>query len=141
MIEIYTDGACVRNPGPGGWAAIVRLDNGTLAISGNEARSTNQRMEVKAAIKALGQIPQGTECVIYSDSQYLVNTMTQGWKRRANLDLWRRLDALVAQRKVGFQWIQGHASNLLNIKADRLANSMANLAAQGHIVEEQNEAG
>ena len=100
MINIYTDGACQGNPGPGGWAAIVEEDGGSRELSGRESKTTNNRMEVMAAIKGLEGTPDGSSVTLHSDSRYLVNTMTKEWKRNVNVDLWDRLDALVASRNV-----------------------------------------
>ena len=98
MIEIYTDGACIGNPGPGGWAAIVVQDGRKAAHSGRpRGRTTNQRMEVQAAIEGLSRTDPGARITVFSDSQYLVNTMSKGWKRNANKDLWAKLDRLVGQ--------------------------------------------
>ena len=140
MIEIYTDGACKGNPGPGGWAAVFANASSPYSISGNDPKTTNQRMEVIAAIKALERVPLGTEATIYSDSRYLVETMNSGWKRNANTDLWPQLDGLVSRRKVSFRWVRGHADNALNVEADRQATYMADLAAKGEIVKERENA-
>ncbi len=127
MIEIYTDGACLNNPkGPGGWAAIVIEDRRRTAYSGGPIQgTTNQRMEVQAAIEGLSRTAPGSLVTVYSDSEYLVNTMTKGWKRRVNLDLWAKLDALVAERQAGFQWVKGHDGHPVQEEADRLATSRA----------------
>ena len=100
MITIYTDGSCMGNPGPGGWAAVIN-DNGVKrSLYGKEDNTTNNRMEILAAIKGLQAVPAGSEVMVFSDSQYVVNTMTRGWKRNANRDLWAKLDAVAGQRKV-----------------------------------------
>ena len=121
MKEIYTDGSALDNPGPGGWAAI--LIDGPVAshVSGGERRTTNNRMEITAAIKGLEAVPEGESVKIFSDSQYVVNTMTRNWKRRANTDLWARLDAEVARHDVKWQWVRGHVGVPYNEEADRLA--------------------
>ncbi len=94
-LTIYTDGSCLGNPGPGGWGAIVLDDSGDpRRLSGREDHTTNNRMELMAAIQGLEAAPAGSKVVLYSDSGYLVNTMTKNWKRRVNHDLWERLDAL-----------------------------------------------
>ena len=108
MYKVYTDGACLGNPGPGGWAAIIVSEAGREEIKGREEKATNNRMEVMAAIRGLAQTPRGSEVRIESDSQYLVHTMTRKWKRKANLDLWEMLDNLVADRSVSWVWIRGH---------------------------------
>ena len=122
---LYTDGACRGNPGPGGWAAILCTDSQVSWHAGRQQRTTNNRMEILAAIKGLEHTPPGSQVTIFSDSQYLVNTMTQGWQRRKNHDLWGQLDALVKGRSVTWEWIYGHAGHPLNEEADRLARAAA----------------
>ena len=126
MIELYTDGACLGNPGgPGGWGAVIVEDSRQREISGGEPRTTNQRMEITAAIKGLEQTPPGAQAKVVSDSQYVVKTMTVGWQRKANLDLWERLDELVKERRVKWEWVRGHNGHPMNELADRLANDAA----------------
>ncbi len=135
-IEAYTDGACSGNPGPGGWGVVLRSGGEERELSGGEAQTTNQRMELTAAIEALAATPEGAEVVVYSDSNYLVQGMREwlaGWKRRrwrnasgkpvANRDLWERLDALAARRRVRWEWVRGHAGHPENERADRLARA------------------
>ena len=125
MIEIYTDGSCLTNPGPGGWAAIV-LENGSKRLlHGGENDTTNNRMEILAAIKGLEALPASAEVTVFSDSQYVVNTMTRNWKRNANKDLWARLDTETRKRRVQWRWVRGHDGNPLNEEADALANGEA----------------
>ena len=131
MINIYTDGSCEGNPGPGGWGAIVEEDGQSRELSGREARTTNNRMEITAAIKGLEATPEGSSVTLHSDSRYLVNTMTRGWKRNVNTDLWERLDALVAGRSVTWQWVRGHAGHPQNERADRLATGKAGVVEEG----------
>jgi len=131
MIEIYTDGACLGNPGPGGWAAVIVNGVDRKEIKGQEKETTSNRMEVMAAIRGLAQTPPGSQVRIESDSQYLVHTMTKNWKRKANLDLWEMLDKLVAERNVDWIWIRGHRGHPENERADRLANEMAGIG-EGH---------
>jgi len=122
----YADGSCLGNPGPGGWGVVlVGNDAAQLEFSGAAASTTNNRMEITAAIEALRRLPSGADLVLRTDSQYLVNTMTRGWKRRENLDLWKILDAEVAQRAVCWEWVRGHSGNPLNERADELARSAA----------------
>ena len=121
MIEIYTDGSCLSNPGPGGWAAIVLQDGSKRELHGGEKDTTNNRMEILAVIKGLEALPESSEVTIFSDSQYVVSTMTRNWKRNANKDLWDRLDAETGKRKVKWQWVRAHVGNPLNEEADRLA--------------------
>lgn len=128
-IDIYTDGSCSGNPGPGGWAAIVQHDGGTTRFSGSERSTTNNRMEITAAIKGLEAAPPGATAVVHSDSEYLVKTMTKGWKRNVNRDLWEQLDLAVAKRNVDFRWVRGHAGHPQNEEADRLAVQAMQVAA------------
>lgn len=125
MIDIYVDGSCDGNPGPGGWAAIILDGSKRREIKGREQNTTNNRMEILAALKGLEQTPSGSRVTIHSDSQYLVRTMAENWKRSANLDLWHELDRLVAERNVAWKWIKGHAKHFENERANRLANEMA----------------
>jgi cyclic pyranopterin phosphate synthase len=128
VINIYTDGACAGNPGPGGWAAVIVDGDKRREIKGREENTTNNRMEILPAIKGLEQTPPDSRVTIHSDSQYLVRTMTENWKRSANLDLWHKLDELVAERNVDWKWIKGHAKHFENERANRLANEMASVA-------------
>ncbi|MBE0480184.1 MAG: cyclic pyranopterin monophosphate synthase MoaC [Dehalococcoidia bacterium] len=127
MITIHTDGACLGNPGPGGWAAIIVRNGVSEELKGREDRTTSNRMEITAAIKGLERTRPGEAVTVSTDSQYLVNTMTQGWKRKVNLDLWTALDRLVSERKVNFEWIRGHAGHPENERANSLANEMAGI--------------
>ena len=120
-MDIYTDGSCLKNPGPGGWAAIVTGDGEDRPLSGADPATTNNRMEMMAAIKGIESAAPGSTLTVHSDSQYLVNTMTKNWKRSKNQDLWARLDSLVAQRDVSWNWVRGHAGHAYNEQADRLA--------------------
>lgn len=124
MIDIYTDGACSGNPGPGGWGAIVVQNDKERELKGGAEDTTNNRMELTAAIEGLAQTPDTAEVTIHSDSQYLVKTMTLNWKRNANHDLWQKLDNLVASRKVNWVWVRGHDGHPQNERADKLAVSM-----------------
>src|SRR5713226_5292161 len=106
----YADGSCIGNPGPGGWGVlIIEPDGSERELSGSDPSTTNNRMEITAAIEALRAVAPGVEVTVRSDSQYVVKTMTLGWKRRENVDLWQQLDAEVAQRKVNFECVRGHA--------------------------------
>ena len=127
MITIYTDGSCLGNPGPGGWAAVVHEDGNKRNLAGREDNTTNNRMELLAAINGLEAVPDGAEVTLFSDSQYVVNTMTKGWKRNANQDLWVRLDAAVGRRQVKFEWVRGHVGNSGNEEANTLATQQAGL--------------
>ena len=133
-ITIYTDGSCLINPGPGGWGAVVHLEQGEpQRLLGGEAQTTNNRMELTGAIKGLEATPPGAFVDLYSDSSYLVNTMTKNWKRRVNHDLWKQLDALAGSRKVNWCWVRGHNGDPGNEEADRLAGKAMQLAADGKI--------
>ena len=125
MINIYTDGSCISNPGPGGWAAVVEDDGRRQELSGYEPRSTNNRMEILAAIRGLEATPVGAEVTVHSDSEYLVMSVTRGWKRNANKDLWAMLDEEMSKRTAHWRWIRGHAGHPQNEAADRLASRMA----------------
>ena len=128
MIEIYTDGSCDPNPGVGGWAAIVLEGGSRQNLHGGEERTTNNRMEMLAVIKGLESVPEAADIRVFSDSQYVVNTMTRGWKRKANHDLWARLDTEAGKRKVEWRWVKGHAGDPLNEEADALARMEAEKA-------------
>ena len=121
MIHIYTDGSCLGNPGPGGWAAIVVEDGEERTLSGGANRTTNNRMELEAAIQGLEVVRGDAAVTLHSDSQYLVNTMTLNWKRKANHDLWVRLDTIAKSRKVQWRWVKGHAGHPENEEANRVA--------------------
>ncbi len=126
MIHIYTDGSCAGNPGPGGWAALIVTDHDTpKELGGHEDSTTNNRMEQTAAIKALELVPAGAEATLHSDSEYLVKTMTKGWKRNANQDLWARLDMLAEERRVQWNWVKGHNGHPQNEFVNALAEWQA----------------
>ncbi len=131
-ITIYTDGSCLVNPGPGGWGALVIAEQAERQrLSGGEPQTTNNRMEMTGAIKGLEATPPGASVDLYSDSSYLVNTMTKTWKRRVNHDLWDQLDALSKLRNVNWLWVRGHNGDPGNEEADRLAGNAMKLAAAG----------
>ncbi len=124
MMDIYTGGACSGNPGPGGWAAILITAEGRAVLKGSAEETTNNRMELIAAMEALSVAPPDSEVCLYSDSQYLIKTMTEGMERNANLDLWKRLDKLVARRKVEWVWVKGYDGHSENENANEIAVSM-----------------
>ncbi|HVN91591.1 MAG TPA: ribonuclease H [Candidatus Binataceae bacterium] len=122
----YADGSCLGNPGRGGWGVLViDPDGNTHEYSGADPATTNNRMEITAAIEALRSLPSGAEVKLHSDSQYVVKTMTLGWKRRENLDLWRLLDHEAIRRRVRWEWVRGHNGDPLNERVDELARSAA----------------
>ena len=120
---MYTDGACSGNPGRGGWAAILCYQGREKEIKGGEEETTNNRMELLAAIRGLEALNEPCEVSLYSDSQYLVNTMNLGWKRKKNTDLWELLDIQVKRHNVNFIWVKGHEDNEYNNRCDKLAVS------------------
>jgi ribonuclease HI len=132
---IFTDGACLGNPGPGGYAAVVTIAGQEQVIVGRDRSTTNNKMEMTAAIKALEAVPQGLPIVIHSDSQYVIKGATEwlrGWKAKGwrkadgkpvlNQDLWMRMDVLIASRAITWKWVKGHAGHPENERVDRLAN-------------------
>ena len=139
QVSLYTDGACTGNPGPGGWGAILRCGGTEKELSGGEAQTTNNRMELTAAIEGLSALKRPCRVTLYSDSQYLVNAVTKGWAKRwqkngwmrtkteaaLNPDLWERLLALLEQHEVTFVWVRGHAGHPENERCDRLAVAQA----------------
>ncbi|MBF6568785.1 MAG: ribonuclease HI [Candidatus Binataceae bacterium] len=122
-ILVYADGSCLGNPGPGGWGTVIIAPDGSeIELSGAEAHTTNNRMEITAALEALRHLDPQSDVVLRTDSQYLVKTMNDGWRRRENRDLWEELDAAVRRhRAVKFEWVRGHAGDPLNERADGLA--------------------
>ncbi len=135
MIQIYTDGACRGNPGPGGWAALLMLGTHEKELSGAEAHTTNNRMELTAVIRALEALKRPVTAHIYTDSQYVMRGILEwlpAWKARGwrtagrkpvkNQDLWEGLDALCAQHRLEWHWVPGHAGVPGNERVDLLAN-------------------
>ena len=134
-VEIYTDGACRGNPGPGGWGAILRSGEHEKELKGAEALTTNNRMELTAAIQALAALKRGCDVVLYTDSQYVRKGILEGmpqWKLRdwrtadkkpvKNVDLWQALEREIARHKIEWHWVKGHAGVPGNERADQLAN-------------------
>ena len=127
-IVIHTDGACKGNPGPGGWGAVIEQNGSQLQISGSEPQTTNNRMEMTAVIKGLEAVDSSVKVLISSDSTYVINTMTKGWKRKVNHDLWDQLDRLVRSHDVSWRWVRGHSGDRGNELADALATKEAGTA-------------
>ena len=127
-IVIHTDGACKGNPGRGGWAAVIQQNGNQKIISGSDLQTTNNRMEMMAVIKGLGAVDPSAKVLISSDSTYVVNTMTKGWKRKANHDLWDQMDRLVKSHNVSWQWVRGHNGDPGNELADSAATKEAGTA-------------
>ena len=134
-VEIFTDGACRGNPGPGGWGALLRHGESEKELYGSERETTNNRMELMAAIIALESLKRACDVTLTTDSQYVRKGITEwihGWKQRGwktadrkpvkNADLWQRLDALRALHSVHWRWVKGHSGDAGNERADALAN-------------------
>ena len=127
-IVIHTDGACKGNPGPGGWGTVIEQNGSQQKLSGSEPQTTNNRMEMTAVIKGLEAVDPSAKVLISSDSTYVINTMTKGWKRKANHDLWDQLDRLVKNRDISWRWVRGHSGDRGNELADALATKEAGTA-------------
>jgi ribonuclease HI len=127
LYTIYTDGSCLKNPGgPGGYAALIFRDEQLIEeVSGGDVVTTNNRMELMAVVVGLRAVREPAVITLYSDSQYLIKTLTQGWKRMKNVDLWARLDQAAKPHRVSWQWVRGHNGNPGNVRADALANQAA----------------
>ena len=138
VVDAYTDGACLGNPGPGGWGVLLRYGENEKELSGGHGQTTNNRMELIAAIKALEEIKTGSKVNIYTDSKYVMNGITDwinrwkknGWKTAANkpvanVDLWMQLDTAIRKHEVSWNWIRGHTGHPDNERADSLAKSAA----------------
>ena len=134
-IEIHTDGACLGNPGPGGWAALLRYKGHERELAGGEGHTTNNRMELTAVIEGLRALKKRSRVEIYTDSKYVQQGVTEwlaGWKARGwktaskspvkNDDLWKDLDALLGAHDLSWHWVKGHAGHVDNERADELAN-------------------
>jgi len=134
-VTIYTDGACIGNPGPGGYGVVLLYQGHRKELSGGYSKTTNNRMEVMAAIVGLEALKERCDIMLYSDSEYLVKAMSQGWvqrwrangwkrnkkERALNPDLWERLLQLCERHDVNFRWLKGHGRSLENIRCDELA--------------------
>ena len=134
-VEVYTDGACSGNPGPGGWGAILRYGAAEKCLSGGEAHTTNNRMELTAVIRALEALKEPCVVELWSDSKYVIDALEKGWaagwrkkgwvkadkKPALNPDLWERLLALCEQHEMRYHWVKGHADNEFNKRCDAMA--------------------
>ena len=140
MIKIYTDGSCLENPGNGGWAAIIFMNNEKIIISGRKKNTTNNQMELMAAIEALKKIPIDQEIQMYTDSKYVKMGITEwikkwsqnDWKtsskqRVKNIELWKELNDISKKHKIEWHWVKAHAGNPNNEEVDELAKKAANL--------------
>jgi len=134
-VKIYTDGACRGNPGPGGWGALLLYGDTERELCGGEADTTNNRMELMAAIEGLNALKRPCDVLLYTDSTYVqkgISEWLEGWKARnwrtaakkpvKNADLWRALDEAAARHEIDWRWVKGHAGNEGNERADQLAN-------------------
>ena len=135
MIEIFTDGACRGNPGPGGWGALLRAGKHRKELWGGELDTTNNRMEMTAVIESLKALKMPSDVVLTTDSQYVRKGITEwivGWKKRnwmtasrqpvKNVDLWKQIDALAQQHSIDWRWVKGHSGHAENELVDQLAN-------------------
>ncbi len=141
-VEIFTDGACLGNPGPGGWGVLLRWRGHEKELSGGEVETTNNRMELMAAIKALEALKPGSQADLYTDSKYVMDGITEwiaGWKKNGwrtaakkpvkNRDLWQQLDQVLEGHEVDWHWVKGHSGHPENERADELARLGAEEAA------------
>lgn len=144
QVEIFTDGACSGNPGPGGWGAILRAKGTEKELSGGQKQTTNNQMEMMAVIVALEALTRPCQVIITTDSQYVLKGMTEwlsGWKRKnwktankkpvKNVELWQRLDKAAQQHEIDWQWVRGHQGHPENERADKLAVAARDEAAKG----------
>lgn len=135
QVKIYTDGACRGNPGPGGWGVLLQFNGKEKELNGAEEQTTNNRMELTAAIMGLEALKRHCRVTLTTDSQYVKNGITQWlpeWKQRGwktankkqvkNIDLWQRLDAVVSKHDVSWEWVRGHSGHIENDRVDQLAN-------------------
>ncbi len=136
QIEIYTDGACSGNPGPGGWGALLRYKGTEKELSGGAVETTNNRMELQAVIEGLKALKQSCHVTVYSDSKYVLDGITKwmdGWKAKnwktaakkpvKNVDLWQELDEEIARHTITWEWVKGHSGHPENERADELARN------------------
>jgi ribonuclease HI len=142
-IEIFTDGACKGNPGPGGWGAILRMGTHEKEMSGSEAQTTNNRMEMTAVIRALNALTEPCDATVCTDSRYVIDGMTKwvhGWQKKGwinaskqpvrNADLWHELIEACHRHKMSWKWVRGHDGHVENERADKLASDAARSVSQ-----------
>ncbi|KQM20625.1 ribonuclease HI [Novosphingobium sp. Leaf2] len=142
QVDVFTDGACKGNPGPGGWGALLRMGDHEKEMSGGEADTTNNRMEMTAAIKALNALTEPCDVTLHTDSKYVIDGITKwvhGWKKKGwinaskqpvrNADLWHDLIEAAGRHKVQWQWVRGHSGHVENERVDKLASDAAKAAA------------
>ena len=138
IIKIYTDGSCLGNPGKGGWAAIILMEEKKIKIKGSKKNTTNNQMELMASIQALKKIPSGKKVEIYTDSKYVKMGITEwikNWKKNnwktsskkkvKNIELWKELDNLSEKHQIKWSWVKGHSGNVFNEEVDQLAREAA----------------
>ena len=138
IIKIYTDGSCLGNPGKGGWAAIILIEEKKIKIKGRKKNTTNNQMELMASIQALKKIPSGKKIEIYTDSKYVKMGITEwikNWKKNnwktsskkkvKNIELWKELDNLSEKHQIKWSWVKGHSGNVFNEEVDQLAREAA----------------
>lgn len=138
LIKLITDGACIGNPGPGGWACVIRYQDNKRELSGSEAETTNNRMELTAAVEGLRTLKEPCEVEVTTDSKYMMNGITkwiENWKRNGwrtaakkpvlNQDLWQQLDELASRHQMSWKWTRGHANHQDNNRCDELATLAA----------------
>ena len=143
-VEIFTDGACKGNPGPGGWGALLRMGKHEKELSGSDPDTTNNRMEMMAVIRALNALTRPCAIDLYSDSKYVIDGMTkwiEGWQRKGwvnaskkpvrNADLWHDLIEAAAPHEINWHWVKGHNGHIENERVDRLASTAAEQATAG----------
>lgn len=143
QVDIFTDGACKGNPGPGGWGVLLRMGRHEKEMAGGEPQTTNNRMEMTAVIRALNALIEPCEVTVHTDSRYVIDGMTRwiaGWKKRGwvnaskqpvkNADLWHDLIEAAARHKVHWEWVRGHSGHVENERVDRLASNAADEAGR-----------
>lgn len=143
-VEIFTDGACKGNPGPGGWGALLRMGRHEKEMSGSDPATTNNRMEMTAAIRALNALTEPCEVTLHTDSRYLIDGITKwvhGWQKKGwvnaskqpvrNADLWHDLIAAAKRHQITWEWVKGHNGHVENERVDKLASDAASNASAG----------